>query len=156
MIEITIPGRGEFKFNHLVCDVNGTLALDGRLIDGVAAALGGISNRLTIHLVTADTHGTQALIDQQLRLKAVRLKPGDESAQKAAYVHSLGAEGVIAVGQGANDTAMLQAAGLAICVLSNEGAALSSLLAADVVVPGILQAFQLFEKPLRIVATLRK
>jgi len=39
MIELTIPGRGTILLHHLVCDVNGTLALDGQLIDSVAGAL---------------------------------------------------------------------------------------------------------------------
>lgn len=35
MIEINIPGRAAYQLEHLVCDVNGTLALDGVLLDGV-------------------------------------------------------------------------------------------------------------------------
>ena len=76
MIELTIPGRGTVQLEHLVCDVNGTLAVDGKLIEGVAQALRGLRDRLTLHLVTADTHGKQAIIDQQLDLTAVRLSPG--------------------------------------------------------------------------------
>jgi P-type E1-E2 ATPase len=136
--------------------VNGTLALDGRLVEGVSRSLTALSDRLSIHLVTADTHGKQAIIDRQLGITAVRLQPGEEAAQKAAYVRGLGADTVIAVGQGANDAGMLAAAGLGICVLSTEGAALPAILAADLVVPGILPALELLEKPLRIVATLRK
>ncbi|MCJ7724477.1 MAG: hypothetical protein MUP03_10130, partial [Anaerolineales bacterium] len=32
MIELNIPGRGELRLQHLVSDVNGTLAVDGELI----------------------------------------------------------------------------------------------------------------------------
>ncbi len=35
MIELSIPGRGDFVLNHAVMDVNGTLATDGRLLKGV-------------------------------------------------------------------------------------------------------------------------
>ena len=34
MIELNIPGRGLIQLKHLVSDVNGTLALDGQLLDG--------------------------------------------------------------------------------------------------------------------------
>jgi soluble P-type ATPase len=51
---------------------------------------------------------------------------------------------------------MLQAAALGICVLSAEGAAVETLLRADLVVPDIFAALELLERPLRIVATLRK
>jgi len=36
MIEVTIPGKQNLILGHLVCDVNGTLALDGSLIPGIA------------------------------------------------------------------------------------------------------------------------
>ena len=156
MIELTIPGRGTIQLEHLVCDVNGTLAVDGSLIEGVAQSLRGLRDRLAIHLVTADTHGKQAIIDQQLALSAVRLSPGDESGQKAAFVRRLGAASVVAVGQGANDAGMLSAAAIGIATLSPEGLAVESLHAADLVVTDILAAFELLEKPMRLVATLRK
>ncbi len=156
MIELNIPGRGLLQLHHLVCDVNGTLAVDGQLPDDLARALTALRDRLTLHLLTADTHGRQHLIDQQLNLVAVRIQPGQEAQQKAEYVQSLGASGVVAIGQGANDAGMLQAAGLGICVFSTEGTAVEALLAADLVTTTIFDALDLLEKPLRIVASLRK
>ncbi len=156
MIELTIPGRGALKLEHLVLDVNGTLALDGKLIDGVEQALAGLRDRLQIHLVTADTHGRQVAIDAQLGTQAVRLRPGDEIEQKAAFVRQLGAEKTAAIGQGANDSGMLHAAAMGVAVLSREGLSTETLKAADLVVPDILAALELFEKPLRILASLRK
>ena len=156
MIELNIPGRGIIQLDHLVSDVNGTLALDGRLHEELARVLKPLRDQLEVHLLTADTHGQQHLIDQQLNLQAVRIQPGNEAGQKAEYVRCLGAERVVAIGQGANDAAMLNAAVLGICVLSKEGVALETLLAADLLVPDIFYAFELLEKPLRIVASLRK
>jgi P-type E1-E2 ATPase len=156
MIELNIPGRGIIKLDYLVCDVNGTLALDGKLLDGVAHALHKLQDRLTVHLVTADTHGRQNEIDRILSLQSTRLAPGDEAAQKADFVRNLGATRVAAVGQGANDCQMLQTAALGIAVLSKEGLAAQTLTAADLIVPDILTAFELFERPMRIVASLRQ
>lgn len=160
MIELNVPGQGLIRLRHLVCDVNGTLAIDGRLIEGVARALNTLRDRLEIHLLTADTYGRQAVIDQQLNLTAVRLQPstepGSEAQQKAAYVQSLGAEEVAAIGQGANDAQMLHTAKIGICVLSREGTAVETLHAAQIATPDILIALELLEKPLRLVATLRK
>jgi P-type E1-E2 ATPase len=156
MIELTIPGRGVLALEDLVTDVNGTLSIDGQLIEGVAKRLFALRDRLTVHLLTADTFGRQDVIDQQLGLTAVRLTPGNEATQKADYVHSLGSDRVVAVGQGANDAEMLDAAQLGICVMSQEGVAKECLMAADLVVPNIMAAFELLERPLRIVATLRK
>lgn len=156
MIEINIPGRDRLTLEHLVLDVNGTLAVDGVLIEGVSQSLNRLRGSLNVHLVTADTHGKQFLIDQQLGLKATRLQAGNESEQKASYVARLGSEKVIAIGQGANDAGMLKNAALGICVLSQESTALSTMLSADLVVPDILTAFSLLEKPGRIIASLRK
>jgi len=156
MIEIKIPGRGTLQLEHLVSDVNGTLAVDGALMDGLAKRIASVRDRITIHLLTADTHGKQSVIDHQLNLTATRLTGGDEQKQKRAYVEKLGSEKVIAIGQGANDAAMLKEAALGICVMSSEGAAVETLLSADIVVPNIFAAFDLLDKPLRIVATLRK
>jgi len=156
MIELTIPGRGVYELEHLVMDVNGTLAIDGQLMDGIAKKIASLRDRLTVHLLTADTHGKQAVIDQQLGLTAVRIAPGGESSQKAEYVRKLGSEKVVAIGQGANDAEMLEAAQLGICVMSVEGAAKETLLAADLVVSNSIAALDLLEKPLRIVASLRK
>jgi soluble P-type ATPase len=156
MIEMNIPGRGLVKLEHLVCDVNGTLAVDGQLLDGMVRALTRLRDRLQLHLLTADTHGRQDLIDRALNLTAHRVQAGEEARQKGEFVHKLCAEHVVAIGQGANDAEMLRAAGLGICVLSPEGAAIETLLAADLVAPDIFAALELLEKPLRIVATLRK
>ncbi len=156
MIELMIPGRGNFRLQHLVTDVNGTLAVDGSLIDGLAKRIAAIQDRLIVHMLTADTHGRQAIIDRQLSLVATRLTPGNEQEQKRAYVERFGPESVVAIGQGANDAAMLKAAAIGICVMSAEGAAAETLLAADVVTPDIMTAFDLLDKPLRLVATLRK
>ena len=156
MIELNIPGRGTLQLEHLVSDVNGTLALDGQLLDGLPRTLRALHDRLDIHLLTADTHGRQDLIDQQLGLNAIRLAPVDEAGQKAAYVRQLGADRVVAIGQGANDAAMLKAAALGVCVASREGAAVETLLAADLYLPDIYAALELLDRPLRIVASLRR
>jgi P-type E1-E2 ATPase len=156
MIELDIPGRGPLRIQHLVSDVNGTLAVDGQLIDGLVKRIAELRDRVTVHLLTADTHGRQAVIDKQLGLVAVRVQAGDEAAQKEAYVRNLGAETVVALGQGANDAKMLKAAGLGICVLSQEGTAVEALQSADLLMPDIFSALDLFNKPLRMIASLRK
>ena len=156
MIELSIPGRGELRLLHLVTDVNGTLAVDGVLIDSVAPRIAALREKLTVHLLTADTHGQQVVIDRQLDLTATRLTGGNEVQQKRSYVEKLGADSVVAIGQGANDAGMLKAAALGICVMSAEGTAVETLLAADIVVPDIATAFDLLDKPKRIMASLRK
>ena len=120
MIQYNIPGLGEYALEHLVMDVNGTLAVDGQLIEGVAQKIASMRGLTAVHLLTADTHGRQSLIDEQLTLTALRIKPGSESKQKADYVRRLGEERCAAIGQGANDADMVAVARLGICVISVE------------------------------------
>jgi P-type E1-E2 ATPase len=156
MIELSIPGRGIIQLHHLVSDVNGTLAVDGLLIGGVRQALLQLQDRLELHLLTADTHGRQRRIDQRLWIQATRIQPGDEAAAKADYVREIGAEGVVAIGQGANDRAMLAEAAIGIAVLSEEGLSVETLQSTQVLVPDIHAALALLENPLRLVASLRR
>ena len=156
MIELNIPGRGVIQLEHLVTDVNGTLALDGKLLEGVGSALLRVSDRLNIHLLTADTHGQQDSIDKQLGMKAIRIPAGDESSTKAAYVRELNPKQVVAIGQGANDAGMLREAEIGIAVNSQEGLATEAIQAADLVLPDIHSALGMLENPMRLVASLRR
>jgi P-type E1-E2 ATPase len=156
MIELTIPGRDDIQIRHLVMDVNGTLAVDGILAEGISRQITTLRDRVEIHLLTADTHGKQKSIDQVLNLQAVRIQPGDEAAQKADYVRKLSSQHVVAIGQGANDSLMLKEATIGICVLSAEGLSVETLFTADLLMPNISTALELFEKPLRLIASLRK
>jgi P-type E1-E2 ATPase len=160
LVHITIPGKGEFHLRHLVLDVNGTVAVGGRLIDGLPQRLQALrGGGLEIHWITADTRGCQAALDAEMGWPAERIAgagPGGEPAQKAAFVRKLGAGHVVAIGNGANDVAMLREAALGIAVLGGEGLAVEALLAADLVAPGIHAALELLEDPNRLIATLRR
>ena len=155
MLEIVIPSRGMLRLEYLVLDVNGTIALDGVLVAGVHERLAGLGESLDIWLVSADTQGTLASLVDSLKVKARLLQPGDEAAQKAALVDELGAGRVVAVGNGANDAAMLRQAALGIAVLGGEGLAAACLEAADVIAPDIGAALDLLLRPRRLIATLR-
>ncbi len=156
MIELSIPGKGDLFLEHVVFDVNGTLAVDGILCEGVEERLNALTDHLTIHLLTADTHGGQAAIDAQLGLTAVRMRRGNEREQKADYVEKLRADRVVAVGNGGNDVGMLRAAAVGIAVLGREGLNVEALNAADVVAGSSVDALDLLLKPKRLIASLRR
>lgn len=154
MIEIAIPGGRSLAIAHLVLDVNGTLALDGALLPGVKPRLDALRQQVQVHLLTADTHGKQAAVDAELGLQATIVRHG--AAEKGAYVLGLGGEQVAAVGNGANDLVMFNAAGLRIAVLGSEGLAAPLVAAADVLVRDITDGLDLLLHPSRLVATLRR
>ena len=141
---------------HLVLDVNGTSAMDGQLVEGVTQRLAELHRLIEVHMLTADTRGRQQAIDTQLGMVAARITPQGEAAQKASFVRNLGRESVCAIGNGANDAQMLREAKLAIAVLGEEGLAVETLNAADVVAPHVNAALDLLLNPLRLVATARR
>ncbi len=156
MIELKVPGMEALRLEHLVLDVNGTLACDGCLMEGVAERLEKLRGIVQLHLITADTHGMQADIDKRLRLKAHCIATDRQAAEKLEFVRGLNPRSVVAIGNGANDSLMLRESALGIAVIGPEGAAVDALMQAKVATAGILQALDLLLNPQRLVATLRR
>jgi P-type E1-E2 ATPase len=151
-IRVSIPNGPSLDLRHLVLDLNGTLALDGGLLEGVAE----VCSALDVRIITADTFGTAAALADLPGLTVVRLPPGAAGGEaKAEAVRSLGAGHTAAMGNGVNDVPMLKAAALAIAVLGPEGAAPAAMEAATVVVRHPLEGLDLLRNPLRLRATLR-
>ena len=158
MEPIDIPGHGPLTLRHLVLDYNGTLALDGNLVPGVAerlTALAATPSALGVHVLTADTFGQVRQQLAGLPCACQVIGPGQQDQAKLEYVRALDPATVVAVGNGRNDRLMLAAAGLGLAVIGGEGAAREALDAARVVCLSILDALDLLRHPLRLVATLR-
>jgi soluble P-type ATPase len=77
------------------------------------------------------------------------------AAQKADFVVKLGAEKVVAFGNGMNDKEMLKATKLGVVVLGREGCAVETLLAADLQVPSAVDGLDLLLNLKRLRATLK-
>lgn len=155
MVKIEIPGENTVEARHLVLDFNGTLAIDGKLIEGIRPLLGQLSKELSVHVLTADTFGTSKAELDGIDCTLNVIQSLGQDKQKEAFVSNLGPEGVIAIGNGRNDARMLQTAALGIAVIQKEGASVQSLMNAKVVCPNILDALELILHPRRISATLR-
>ncbi len=156
MIDVDVPGTGTISIEHVVLDVNGTISVDGSLVDGVAEGVETFGGDVTVWMITADTRGTAARTAARLGISVEIIEPGMEDSQKTAFVRRLGASGVVAVGNGANDVGMLTEAAIGVCVVGPEGAAGAAVSAADVVVTSIADALGLLVDPRRLVATLRR
>jgi soluble P-type ATPase len=151
-IRVDIPQRGIIELQHAVFDINGTLAIDGTIYPEVGERLQELAKLLTIHLLTAGTHGKLPELEKALGFPLHVIHRGDE---KVRYVQQLGPDHVIAFGNGINDTGMLRLAMLGIAVLTTEGVAIRALQAADVLVHSPIDAIDLLLRPKRLIATLR-
>ena len=155
MVEVTVPGSATLWLEHLVLDFNGTLAIDGVLIDGVAERVARLAEAMRIHVLTGDTFGTAAAALAGLPCDVHLLQRTAQADAKRAYVTTLDAGRVACVGNGRNDQLMMEEAALAIAVLQSEGACAATLAAAHVVAPHIRDALDLLLHPRRLTATLR-
>ena len=145
MLEIDIPGRGTFGIRHVVCDYNGTIAVDGILLKGLRAAFEKSPSsprsaylRLT-RLVRCVRNATTFRLTCACLLVTMRAH----------------AEGCVCIGNGFNDIAMFGEAALSIAIMGKEGACGKLLTCADVVVTNVLDAFDLLLRTDRLRATLR-
>jgi soluble P-type ATPase len=155
MLELRIPGQKPLTLLHLVLDYNGTIACDGRLIQGVRQRLELLDRSLEVHVLTADTFGN---VQKELSGIPSRLTviPRENQAEaKRDYVEKLGQEHSVCIGNGSNDRLMLKEAALGIAVIQVEGSAVAAILEADIATFSILDALDLLLNPLRLTATLR-
>jgi len=156
MVDLIIPGFGELHLNFLVLDFNGTLALDGVLLKNVSEKLIQLASVLEIHVITSDTFNTvtSQMADLPVRIKI--LSSQDHTHEKADFVEQLGAQYVIAAGNGSNDSAMLRKAAIGIAVVQNEGTSVEAITNANLVFSHISDALDAIMHPQRLVASLRK
>ncbi len=152
MIRLEIPGQDVLELHHAVFDLNGTLATDGMVIPGIPDRLRKLSGLLTLHVLTAGTHGNLVEMEKQLGLMFHLISHGGEKRQ---YIEQLDPRTVVAVGNGTNDTGMLRLAALSVAILGAEGLSRSALQVADIIVRSPLDAIDLLLSPQRLQATLR-
>jgi soluble P-type ATPase len=155
MIEIDIPGFRKFRLAYVVTDYNGTLAVDGQLLPGVRDALIALAGDFHLHVITADTFGLAAEQLAGLPVELTTTPVESQAEAKLEFISKLGADQVIAIGNGRNDKKMLAAAAVGIAVIQKEGASTETVATADVVSSNILDALDLLRNPKRLIATLR-
>ena len=155
MITVPIPGWGELAIEYVMVDFNGTIALDGKLKKEVKDVIDKISRYVKVFVITADTYES---VDSEIGASTVtfiKVNKSMSGEEKAKVVRELGPEKIVAIGNGANDAAMLKEAALGIAVVGEEGCSAALIKEADLVVGDIVTAFGLIAHPERLVATLR-
>ncbi|RME71621.1 MAG: ATPase P [Chloroflexi bacterium] len=155
MISVSVPGFKDLQLEYLVLDFNGTLAVDGYLINGVSDRLKELAAHLEVYVLTADTFGQARQEMDGIPCTVTILPPDRQDIGKRQFIRNLGPERCVCIGNGRNDRLMLREAALGIAVLQAEGASAQTILAADVVVATIHDALDLLCRPLRLTATLR-
>lgn len=154
-MKINIPGYDKEEFTDIVFDFNGTLAIDGEIINGVKDKFLSLSQILSIHVVTGDTYGNVVKALRDYPCKVHIIPPTNQAEEKLNYIKSLDAEKTIAVGNGKNDKLMLNKAGLGISILQKEGLFVETLTSAVLIYNNIIDVLNSLLKPNRLKASLR-
>ncbi|BDD04177.1 HAD family hydrolase [Aureibacter tunicatorum] len=155
MLSLSIPGKGRFEIKHIVLDYNGTLAIDGAPINGVRDRLRFLAQHFEVHVLTGDYFNSVKSKLRDLPCSIEVISQSSQCEDKVKYVEKLGAESVIAIGNGYNDSMMLEKAALGIVVMQEEGCSSRALRSADILSRNIFEALQLLIRPKRLEATLR-
>ena len=155
MFALDIPRFGFVRLEHLVSDFTGTLSVDGKLLPGVNERMNKIAEFLKIHILTADTFGRAREELKCINCEIHILEGESHDVQKEEYVKNLGAESVVALGNGNNDRRMLKASKIGIAVCLPEGCSKDAVTACDILVTSPIDAFDLLLNSKRLKATLR-
>jgi soluble P-type ATPase len=155
MIQIDIPGFGILTLAHFVTDYSGTLSEDGKVLPEVKEKLNALSEKLKVHVLTSDTFGMARKELDGVNCTLHVLEGEGHVLQKENYVLSLGADSVVALGNGNNDAKMLGVAKVGISVCLKEGCSVEALKAAKIFVRSPIDAIDLLLNPKRLTATLR-
>ena len=154
MIRIEIPGRETLAIEHVVLDYNGTIAVDGLVLDELKPRLPALFTEVSVIVLTADTYGTVRAECEPLGLAVETFPREGAAACKAEIVKRLRG-GRACFGNGFNDMAMFDEAELSVAIMEAEGVCAALLTHADVVVRSAAEALDLLLKPDRLRATLR-
>jgi len=156
MLNIDIPGWKKLSLEYAVFDLNGTLSQAGVVEAETRRRVELLALHLSLFVLTADTRGSAGGLVRDVPISLHVIASGRETAEKQAFIQSLGADRTAYAGNGANDASALQTACLGICIVGKEGCWGKSAMAADIIVPSIEDALDLFLYPERMVATLRR
>jgi len=155
MLQVDIPGFGPITLEHLVSDFTGTLSVGGKLLPGVEERLNHIAEFLQVQVLTADTFGVARQGLDNVNCTVHILSGASHDRQKEQHIIDLGAEKIVALGNGNNDRRMLKAAKVGVAVTEGEGCAVDAVMAADIQVNHVVDALDLLLHPKRLKATLR-
>lgn len=155
MIRVDIPGRESLQLRHLVFDFNGTIAVDGRIVEHIKKQLVELSKVIDIYVITADTYGLAQEECKKLDLQVITVPTGCAGIHKRELVKKLGSKLTAVIGNGFNDIDMFKEAKLSVAVIEGEGACSKLIINSDIVTRSIDDALNLFLKSNHIKANLR-
>src|SRR5699024_4615301 len=135
--------RKDIKIENIVFDYNGTIAVNGKLANGVSQLINILSKYANIYILTADTYGTVEKECMDIEGKVLTFPLGNAGDFKREIVKNLGGEKTLCVGNGYNDILMFEESALSIGIIEAEGASGKLLTKADIVARDIIDGINI-------------
>ena len=149
---IDIPRYKKIVAETVIFDLNGTLAIDGKVDREVLEMLDKLNKKYKVVILTADTSGTVKKMFREYNNIIVEIiNTMDEKTQVAKNYSPY-----IAIGNGNNDVEVFKNSELSIVIIGREGCSTKALFSSDVVVNNIIDAIGLLLNEKRLIATLRR
>lgn len=155
MILYEIPGKGNIVVENIVFDYNGTIAVNGKLIDGVKELINELAKYAKVYILTADTYGTVEKECIHIDAEVLTFPKENVGTSKKEIVRNLGGDKTICLGNGYNDILMFEEAILSIAIVEGEGACGKLLSKADIVTRSIEEGIKMLLNKNMVKATLR-
>lgn len=146
-------GVDEIELINVILDLNGTLSVNGFLVDGVKERLNKLKELgFNLYLFTGDQRGNATLLTSE----GINLQKATTSEEKEALTRKLDVEKTVAIGNARIDIGMFKPCKLRIGTLQAEGIHTEILSHIDILVPSINNALDLLINPDIFNATMRK
>lgn len=155
MFKQEIPGYGKLEIKNLILDYNGTIAKDGKLLNGLDDILKKLSAVVDVYVLTADTYGSVEKEMVGLPVSVKVIKGENELVEKRDFVRELGPSLTMAIGNGYNDQLLFREVKISVVVMGCEACATILFNIADLVASDIYDALGLLLNPTRLRSSLR-
>lgn len=149
----TIPGTGDVELTTIILDLNGTVTVGGKIVEGVHERIRKLKDLgFTIIFLTGNTRNNADELAKELGIEWIF---ADTAVEKKRAAETFDVDTLVSIGNGHIDEQLMKLARLRIVTLQAEGVHVQTLLHSDIVVPHINDALDLFIDPQRLIATLR-
>ena len=147
-------GVGEIELENIILDLNGTLTIDGKLVEGVKEQILKLKELgYKIYLFSGDVRGNAAQLAQELDIEVHRAA---NSQEKEVLTKKLDVNKTVAIGNARIDIGTFIPCKLRIATLQSEGIHASIINYVDIIVPSINDALNLLIDPIIFNATMHK
>lgn len=144
---------GEVEINTIILDLNGTLAVHGKIVRGAKKRLSTLKKlEFKIVLFSGDQRGNVEELCNELNIE---FKKASSQKEKEKFFLENNPECTAAIGNARIDNGKFKHAKLSIATLQSEGIHTGILDFVDIIVPNINDALDLFIDPDALIATMK-